>query len=134
MLLTPCCYQGGFHSCLLDDDNVRQGLNKDLGFTNANHAEHVRRGEAGKLMTDAGLIVLMSFISPSRSERALVRDLFESGEFVEIFVDAPLAGAEQTDLEGPYNKSHAGEVTNFARLGTTPASRFARTSGSTRPT
>lgn len=108
----------GFHSCLLDDDNVRQGLNNDLGFTIANHAEHVRRAaEAGKLMTDAGLIVLMSFISPLRSERALVRDLFRSGEFVEIFVDAPLAVTEQTDLEGPYNKSRAGEVTNFARTG-----------------
>jgi bifunctional enzyme CysN/CysC len=104
----------GRHTYLLDGDNVRHGLNKDLGFTDADRVENIRRvGEVAKLMVDAGLIVLASFISPFRAERRAVRALVEDGEFIEVFVDAPLAVAEERDPKGLYSKARRGELKNF---------------------
>jgi bifunctional enzyme CysN/CysC len=104
----------GRHTFLLDGDNVRLGLNKDLGFTAADRVENIRRaGEAAKLMMDAGLIVLTAFISPFRAERALVRDMVGPGDFIEIFVDTPLAEAERRDTKGLYRKARAGQLANF---------------------
>ncbi len=105
------------HSFLLDGDNVRHGLNKDLGFTEADRIENIRRvGEVAKLMTDAGLIVLTAFISPFRAEREMVRSMLPQGEFVEIFVDTPLADAEARDVKGLYKKARAGELKNFTGI------------------
>jgi bifunctional enzyme CysN/CysC len=107
----------GRHTYLLDGDNVRHGLNRDLGFTDAERVENIRRvGEVARLMADAGLIVLVSFISPFRSERRMARDLVEVGEFVEIFVDTPLAMAEARDVKGLYAKARAGELRNFTGI------------------
>lgn len=107
----------GRHTYLLDGDNVRHGLNRDLGFTDADRVENIRRvGEAAKLFVDAGLIVLVSFISPFRSERDMARDLLEPGEFLEVFVDVPLAVAEQRDPKGLYAKARAGEILNFTGI------------------
>jgi bifunctional enzyme CysN/CysC len=104
----------GRHTFLLDGDNVRLGLNKDLGFTAADRVENIRRaGEAAKLMMDAGLIVLTAFISPFRAERAMVRELVHQGDFIEIFVDTPLAEAERRDTKGLYRKARAGKLANF---------------------
>jgi bifunctional enzyme CysN/CysC len=104
----------GHHTYLLDGDNVRHGLNKDLGFTDADRVENIRRvGEVAKLMLDAGLIVIASFISPFRSERRTVRALVEEGEFLEVYVDAPLQVAEARDPKGLYRKARAGELKNF---------------------
>ncbi len=104
----------GVHTSLLDGDNVRHGLNKDLGFTAADRVENIRRvGEVAKLMTDAGLIVLCSFISPFRAERQLVRETAAEGEFIEIYVDTPLATAIQRDPKGLYKKALAGQIKNF---------------------
>jgi bifunctional enzyme CysN/CysC len=104
----------GRHTFLLDGDNVRLGLNKDLGFTAADRVENIRRaGEAAKLMMDAGLIVLTAFISPFRAERAMVRELVPDGDFIEIFVDTPLAEAERRDTKGLYRKARAGKLANF---------------------
>jgi bifunctional enzyme CysN/CysC len=104
----------GKHTYLLDGDNVRHGLNKDLGFTDTDRVENIRRvGEVARLMVDAGLIVLASFISPFRAERRSVRALVEPGEFVEVFVDAPLAVAEGRDPKGLYGKARRGELKNF---------------------
>ena len=104
----------GFHTYLLDGDNVRHGLCKDLGFTAADRVENVRRvGEVASLMLDAGLIVLCSFISPFASERRSVRGLVGEGEFFEVFVDASLARAEQRDAKGLYRKARGGELVNF---------------------
>ena len=104
----------GVHTTLLDGDNVRHGLNRDLGFTAADRVENIRRvGEVAKLMTDAGLIVLCSFISPFRAERRLVRELAAEGEFIEIFVDAPLETAIARDPKGLYKRALAGEIKNF---------------------
>jgi len=104
----------GRHTVLLDGDNVRHGLNRDLGFTDADRVENIRRvAEVSKLMADAGLIVLVSFISPFRAERALARSLMAEGEFYEIFVDTPLAEAEKRDVKGLYKKARAGELKNF---------------------
>jgi bifunctional enzyme CysN/CysC len=104
----------GRHTFLLDGDNVRLGLNKDLGFTAADRVENIRRaGEAARLMMDAGLIVLTAFISPFRAERAMVRELVPDGDFVEIFVDTPLAEAERRDTKGLYKKARAGKLANF---------------------
>ena len=104
----------GVHTALLDGDNVRHGLNKDLGFTAADRVENIRRvGEVAKLMTDAGLIVLCSFISPFRAERQLVRDTAETGEFIEIFVDVPIETAIERDPKGLYKKALAGQIKNF---------------------
>src|SRR5271154_7028486 len=104
----------GVHTALLDGDNVRHGLNKDLGFTAADRVENIRRvGEVARLMTDAGLIVLCSFISPFRAERRLVRDTAGTGEFLEIFVDTPLETAIARDPKGLYKRALAGEIKNF---------------------
>jgi bifunctional enzyme CysN/CysC len=102
------------HTYLLDGDNIRHGLNRDLGFTPQDRVENIRRvGEVAKLMVDAGLIVLASFISPFRAERRMVRDLFQPGEFLELFIDAPLEVAEQRDPKGLYKKARRGELKNF---------------------
>ncbi|MBR0553943.1 sulfate adenylyltransferase subunit CysN [Stakelama marina] len=107
----------GKHSFLLDGDNVRHGLNRDLGFTETDRIENIRRvGEVAKLMTDAGLIVLTAFISPFRAEREMVRKMLPEGEFVEIFVDTPLEVAEQRDVKGLYKKARAGELQNFTGI------------------
>jgi len=105
------------HTFLLDGDNVRHGLNKDLGFTEADRIENIRRvGEVAKLMADAGLIVLTAFISPFRAEREMVRAMLPEGEFVEIFVDTPLAEAEARDVKGLYAKARRGELKNFTGI------------------
>jgi bifunctional enzyme CysN/CysC len=105
------------HTFLLDGDNVRHGLNKDLGFTDADRIENVRRvGEVAKLMTDAGLIVITAFISPFRSERDMVRNMMQPGEFIEVFVDTPLSVAEQRDVKGLYAKARAGDLKNFTGI------------------
>src|SRR5207342_171459 len=107
----------GRHTFLLDGDNVRHGLNKDLGFTEPDRIENIRRvGEVAKLMTDAGLVVLTAFISPFRAERELVRAMLPEGEFVEIFVDTPLETAEARDVKGLYRKARAGELKNFTGI------------------
>ncbi len=105
------------HTFLLDGDNVRHGLNKDLGFTEADRIENIRRiGEVAKLMTDAGLIVLTAFISPFRAERQMVRKMMSNGEFIEIFVDTPLEVAEERDVKGLYKKARSGELKNFTGI------------------
>lgn len=107
----------GRHTYLLDGDNVRHGLNRNLGFTQEDRVENIRRvGEVAKLMADAGLIVLTAFISPFRSERRMARDLLAPGEFVEIFVDTPLEIAEQRDPKGLYKKARAGQLKNFTGI------------------
>ena len=107
----------GLHSVLLDGDNVRHGLNRDLGFTDADRVENVRRvAEVARLMTDAGLIVLVSFISPFREERRMARERMEPGEFAEIFVDVPLAVAEARDVKGLYAKARAGQLSHFTGI------------------
>ncbi|PVA09124.1 adenylyl-sulfate kinase [Pelagivirga sediminicola] len=107
----------GKHTFLLDGDNVRHGLNRDLGFTDADRVENIRRvGEVARLMTDAGLIVLTAFISPFRSERRMVRDMMEEGEFIEVFVDTPLEVAEARDVKGLYKKARAGNLKNFTGI------------------
>jgi bifunctional enzyme CysN/CysC len=110
-------YALGRHSYLLDGDNVRHGLNKDLGFTDADRIENIRRvGEVAKLMTDAGLIVLTAFISPFRAERDMIRAMLPEGDFVEIFVDTPIEVAEARDVKGLYKKARAGEIRNFTGI------------------
>ncbi|WP_226629365.1 sulfate adenylyltransferase subunit CysN [Alloyangia pacifica] len=105
------------HTFLLDGDNVRHGLNKDLGFTEADRVENIRRvGEVAKLMTDAGLIVITAFISPFRSERDMVRGMMQPGEFVEVFVDTPLEVAESRDVKGLYAKARSGQLKNFTGI------------------
>jgi bifunctional enzyme CysN/CysC len=107
----------GRHTYILDGDNVRHGLNRDLGFTDADRVENIRRvAEVARLMVDAGLIVLVSFISPFRSERRLARDLMEAGEFFEVYVDTPLAEAEKRDPKGLYKKARRGELKNFTGI------------------
>jgi bifunctional enzyme CysN/CysC len=107
----------GRHTFLLDGDNIRHGLNKDLGFTQADRIENIRRiGEVAKLMTDAGLIVLTAFISPFRAERELVRAMLPAGEFIEVFIDTPLAEAERRDVKGLYKKARSGELKNFTGI------------------
>jgi bifunctional enzyme CysN/CysC len=107
----------GRHTYLLDGDNVRHGLNRDLGFTEADRVENIRRvAETSKLFLDAGLIVLVSFISPFRAERQLARDLVEDGEFIEIHVDTPIEVAEARDPKGLYKKARAGQIANFTGI------------------
>jgi bifunctional enzyme CysN/CysC len=107
----------GAHTVLLDGDNIRHGLNKDLGFTEADRVENIRRiGEVAKLMTEAGLIVLCSFISPFHAERYMVRELLDGGEFIEIFVDTPLAECIARDPKGLYRRALAGEINNFTGI------------------
>jgi bifunctional enzyme CysN/CysC len=107
----------GKHTFLLDGDNVRHGLNRDLGFTDADRVENIRRvGEVARLMTDAGLIVLTAFISPFQAERRLVRDMMGAGEFMEVYVDTPLDVAESRDVKGLYKKARAGNLKNFTGI------------------
>jgi bifunctional enzyme CysN/CysC len=110
-------HQLGMHTYLLDGDNIRHGLNKDLGFTDEDRVENIRRiAEVAKLMVDAGLIVLTAFISPFRSERQMARELFTDVEFIEVFVDTPLALAEKRDPKGLYKKARNGELKNFTGI------------------
>ena len=107
----------GRHTFLLDGDNVRHGLNRDLGFTEADRIENIRRvGEVARLMADAGLIVMTAFISPFRAEREMVRKMMPDGEFIEVFVDTPLEDAEKRDTKGLYAKARAGELKNFTGI------------------
>ncbi|HMY60001.1 MAG TPA: adenylyl-sulfate kinase, partial [Pseudomonadota bacterium] len=110
-------YAQGRHSYILDGDNVRHGLCKDLGFSPSDRVENIRRvAEVAKLMVDSGLIVLVAFISPFRAERQLARSLFAEGEFLEIFVDTPLAEAERRDPKGLYKKARAQQLKNFTGI------------------
>ena len=107
----------GRHTYLLDGDNLRHGLNKDLGFTAQDRVENIRRvAEVARLMVDAGLIVLVSFISPFRAERRMARELVADGEFIEVFVDTPLEVAEARDVKGLYRKARAGQLRNFTGI------------------
>ena len=107
----------GFHTFILDGDNVRHGLNRDLGFSDEDRVENIRRvAEVARLMADAGLIVLVSFISPFRAERRMARELFAPGEFLEVHVDTPLAEAERRDVKGLYAKARAGQIKNFTGI------------------
>jgi bifunctional enzyme CysN/CysC len=116
-LLERRLHSSGHLTYLLDGDNVRHGLNKDLGFTEQDRVENIRRvAEVARLMIDAGLIVLVSFISPFRAERQSARALVGTGEFVEVFVDTPLANAEQRDVKGLYAKARRGELKNFTGI------------------
>ena len=115
--LDVALHQRGYHTFLLDGDNVRHGLCKDLGFSDADREENIRRiGEVGKLFTDAGLIVLSAFISPFASDRQLVRNLFPAGEFIEVFMDTPLDVCEQRDPKGMYVKARAGKIKHFTGI------------------
>ena len=110
-------HAAGYHTYILDGDNVRHGLNKDLGFAPADRVENIRRvGEVAKLMVDAGLVVIASFISPYRSERLAIRQLVDEGEFVEVFLDVPLEVAEARDPKGLYKKARRGELVNFTGI------------------
>ena len=110
-------HEHGYSAVVLDGDNVRHGLNRDLGFTSEDRVENIRRvAEVAKLMVDAGLIVLVSFISPFRSERRMARELFAPGEFHEVFVDTPLAVCEARDVKGLYAKARAGAIRNFTGI------------------
>jgi len=116
-MLEKRLYALGRHTYVLDGDNVRHGLNKDLGFTDVDRVENIRRvAEAAKLFVEAGLIVMVSFISPFRSERRMARELFEEGEFIEIFVDTPLEVCEARDPKGLYRKARAGLISNFTGI------------------
>jgi bifunctional enzyme CysN/CysC len=107
----------GLHTFILDGDNVRHGLNRDLGFTDEDRVENIRRvAEVARLMSDAGLIVLVSFISPLRAERRMARELFAPGEFLEVYVDTSLEEAERRDLKGLYAKARAGKIRNFTGI------------------
>ncbi len=113
-LVEAVLHERGVHTLLLDGDNVRHGLNRDLGFTETDRVENIRRiGEVAKLMTDAGLIVLCSFISPFKAERRMVRELVEEGEFLEVFVDTPIDECIARDPKGLYRRALAGEIKNF---------------------
>ena len=107
----------GYHTFLLDGDNVRHGLNKDLGFSDEDRTENIRRiGEVGKLFSDAGLIVLSAFISPFASDRRMVRNLLPAGEYIEVFVETPLHICEKRDPKGLYEKARAGEIKHFTGI------------------
>lgn len=110
-------FERRLHCYLLDGDIVRTGLSRDLGFSDADRQEHIRRvGEISRLFVDAGLIVLVALISPFRAERRMVRELFEPGEFIEVFVDTPLAVCEQRDPKGLYRRARAGQVPLFTGI------------------
>jgi bifunctional enzyme CysN/CysC len=116
-LVERTLFAQGRHTYLLDGDNVRHGLNRDLGFTDADRVENIRRvAEAAKLFVDAGLLVLVSFISPFRSERRMARELFDAGEFIEVFVDTPIEVCMQRDPKGLYQKAMAGQIKNFTGI------------------
>jgi adenylyl-sulfate kinase len=110
-------FELGHHTYLLDGDNVRHGLNKDLGFSDADRIENIRRiGEMAKLFADAGLIVMSAFISPFRSDRQMVRDLVEEKEFVEVYISTPLSTCEERDPKGLYKKARSGQIKNFTGI------------------
>jgi adenylylsulfate kinase len=116
-LLESKLYEMGYHTYLLDGDNVRHGLNNDLGFDDKSREENIRRvGEVAKLLVDSGLIVLATFISPFKSDRKKVRDLVSDSEFIEIFVDTPLEICEQRDPKKLYEKARNGEIKNFTGI------------------
>jgi bifunctional enzyme CysN/CysC len=116
-LLEKRLHVEGKHTYILDGDNVRHGLNRDLGFTEEDRVENIRRvGEVAKLLVDAGLIVIVAFISPYRAERQLARGLFEAGEFIEVYVDTPLEECERRDVKGLYAKARRGELKNFTGI------------------
>ncbi|EEU8400271.1 adenylyl-sulfate kinase [Campylobacter lari] len=110
-------FEQGFHTYLLDGDNIRHGLNKDLGFDEASRVENIRRiGEVCKLFVDAGMIVLCAFISPFEKDRKLIKDLLDEDEYIEIFVDTPLEVCEKRDPKGLYKKARNGEIKNFTGI------------------
>ena len=110
-------YKKGFHTYILDGDNLRGGLNRDLGFSDLDRSENIRRvGEVAKLMVDAGIIVISAFISPFEKERQKTRSLFKTGEFIEVFIDTPLEICEKRDVKGLYKKARAGEITDFTGI------------------
>ena len=109
--------EAGYHACLLDGDSLRSGLNKDLGFTIEDRNENIRRaGEVCKLMTEAGLIVITTFISPLRSQRDSIRSEYDQNRFIEVFIDTPLQICEERDVKGLYKKARAGELKNFTGI------------------
>ena len=109
--------RAGAHTYILDGDNVRHGLNRDLGFTDGDRVENIRRvTEVARLMVDAGLIVVVSFISPFAAERQAARERFADDEFIEVFVDTPLEICEARDAKGLYSKARAGEIPNFTGI------------------
>ena len=115
--LEQVLHQRGVRTYILDGDNVRHGLNKDLGFTDADRVENIRRiAEVSRLMVDAGIVVLTSFISPFRSERDMARGLFDTNEFIEVYVNVPLEVAEDRDPKGLYKKARRGELPNFTGI------------------
>ena len=110
-------YESGIHTYLLDGDNIRSGLNSDLGFSDSDRVENIRRiAEVAKLFLDAGLIVLCAFISPHKSQRDKIRDMVEEGEFIEIFIDTPIEICVERDPKGLYKKAKAGEIKNFTGI------------------
>lgn len=110
-------YDNGHHTYLLDGDNIRHGLNKDLGFSEKERVENIRRiGEVGKLFVDAGTIVLSAFISPFRADRQMVRSLLEQGEFIEIYMATPIEVCEQRDPKGLYKKARSGQIKQFTGI------------------
>jgi bifunctional enzyme CysN/CysC len=116
-LVEKLLHEKGKHTYLLDGDNVRHGLNRDLGFSDIDRAENVRRvAEVAKLMVDAGLIVLVCLISPFRSERRMAREMMEEGEFIEVFIDTPLGECARRDPKGLYKRAIAGEIPNFTGI------------------
>ena len=115
--LEKSLFKRGVRSYILDGDNIRHGLNKDLGFTNADRVENIRRvAEVAKLMVEAGLLVITAFISPFRSERAVARALFDHDEFIEVFVNVPIEVAESRDPKGLYKKARQGDLPNFTGI------------------
>lgn len=115
--LEHALYQAGKHTYILDGDNIRQGLNKDLGFSDADRVENIRRiAEVAKLMADAGLIVLTAFISPFKKEREMARDLIGQEHFVEVYVSTPLNICEQRDTKGLYKKARAGQIPHMTGI------------------
>jgi bifunctional enzyme CysN/CysC len=116
-LLDRKLHAAGYHTCVLDGDEIRRGLSRDLGFSNADRAENNRRiAEVARLMVDAGLIVIVAFISPFRAERAFARSLFRDGDFQEVFIDTPLEVCERRDPKGLYAKARSGALANFTGL------------------
>jgi adenylylsulfate kinase len=110
-------YEMGYHTYLLDGDNIRHGLNKNLGFSDEDRVENIRRiGEVAKLFVDAGVLVMTAFISPFRADRDMVRGIVGEGEFIEVFVDTPLEVCEERDPKGLYKKARAGQIKNFTGL------------------
>jgi bifunctional enzyme CysN/CysC len=116
-LLDRSLHSLGRHTYVLDGDNIRGGLNRDLGFTDADRAENIRRtAEASKLLVDAGIIVIAALISPFERERQMARELFDAGEFIEVFVDTPLSEAEARDPKGQYERARRGEIERFTGI------------------